>query len=165
MVKIVDQLDMSAIYNAYSHTGSTPYDPSMLLSQGYMEQLEKQLQFEVSQLLELAEKTDAAEAMEVDIPDELKRRQTRIRRIREAKKVLEERAKERYAHEKAEYEEKMRKREAKAAHSQGKGEKMSQERSKIRQQAAITIANAGFGSFGNHHCYEQAKYLKKPPAR
>ena len=198
VVDIVDQLDLSEVYDSYSHTGSTPYDPAMLLSllfygyatgvyssrkiesatwdsiafryisgslhpdhdtvasfrkrflpqiqsyfveilllgkemglvkvgnvsidgskvqanaskhhamsYGYMNKLEEQLKSEVAKLLELAEKVDTEEDQEVNIPDELKRRETRLQKIREAKKVLEQRAKERHEQEQTDYEKKM----------------------------------------------------------
>ena len=64
-----------------------------------MEAKEKELEAEVKRLLELAEKTDAEEDALYgkgkrgdELPEELKFRKTRLAKIREAKKALEERA-------------------------------------------------------------------------
>ncbi len=76
--------------------------------------IEEQLHAEVAELLRLAEAADSSEIpAEMDIPEELKRRQDRLDAIAEAKKKIEERAAERYSSEVEEYEEKVAKREAK----------------------------------------------------
>lgn len=78
--------------------------------------IEAFLQQQVAQLLALAEMADQTALPEkMDINDEIKRRQQRLEQLAEAKKVLEERAQARYEAEKAEYETKLRQREAKAA--------------------------------------------------
>ena len=77
--------------------------------------IEKQLQAEVAELMELAEKTDSEEIpTEMDIPEELSRRQDRLDAIAQAKEKIEERAVQRYAEEQKEYDEKVAKRLAKA---------------------------------------------------
>jgi len=71
------------------------------MSYGRMKEEEKRLKEEVKRLLEQAEATDAEEDTRYgrdqtgdELPAELGRRETRLRRIQEAKRVLEERAKE-----------------------------------------------------------------------
>lgn len=71
------------------------------MSYGRMEETEKQLRKEVRELLKRAEAVDEEEDKRYgrerqgeELPEELQRRETRIARIREAKKVLEERARE-----------------------------------------------------------------------
>jgi transposase len=71
-------------------------------------QIEKRLQEEIDALLKQAEQTDLAEDAKygsgrtgTDLPEEMKRRETRLAKIREAKAALEEEAKER-ARQKAE---------------------------------------------------------------
>src|SRR5260370_7723593 len=71
------------------------------LSNGRMKEEEKRLKEEVKRLLEQAEATDAEEDTRYgrdqtgdELPAELARRETRLRRIREAKRALEERAEE-----------------------------------------------------------------------
>lgn len=71
------------------------------MSYGRMREKERQLREEVKQLLAQAEATDAAEdaqygahASGEDLPAELQRRESRLTRIREAKRTLEARAKE-----------------------------------------------------------------------
>lgn len=78
--------------------------------------LETQLKAEVEALLHRAERADQGEASQgVDIPEELARREARLAAIAQAKAKIEARAAERYAREKAEYEEKMQRRKAKEA--------------------------------------------------
>ena len=85
------------------------------LSWGHACKIEKQLQAEVAELMELAEKTDSEEIPnEMDIPEELSRRQDRLDAIAQAKAKIEERAAQRYAEEQKEYDEKVAKRLAKA---------------------------------------------------
>jgi len=85
------------------------------LSWGHACKIEKQLQAEVAELMELAEKTDSEEIpTEMDIPEELSRRQDRLDAIAQAKAKIEERAAQRYAEEQKEYDEKVAKRLAKA---------------------------------------------------
>jgi transposase len=79
------------------------------MSYQYIEQLEKSLEEEVSALLKLAEQTDLQEDEQgLDIPEELSRREDRLAKIRQAKAVLQQRAKERYEAEKAEYDAKVK---------------------------------------------------------
>ena len=60
------------------------------LSWAYAERLEAQLQAEVERLMALAE--EAEEEVDVDIPEELKRREDRLEAIRAAKAEMEARA-------------------------------------------------------------------------
>ena len=71
------------------------------MSYGKMEETEKRLREEVRKLLRQAEATDKEEDKRYggdrrgdELPEELQRRETRIARIREAKRALEERARE-----------------------------------------------------------------------
>ena len=81
-------------------------------------EIEQKLQAEVEELFALGERAEHA-----DLPDglvisaEIALRTARLARLAEAKAVLEARAKERHALEQAEYDAKMREREAKAAQS------------------------------------------------
>lgn len=72
------------------------------MSYGRMQEKEKELRAEVKQLLAQAEAADAEEDARYgkdnggeELPAELKRRQSRLKRIREAKQVVEQRARER----------------------------------------------------------------------
>ena len=76
------------------------------MSYGRMEETEKRLRKEVRELLKRAEAVDEEEDKRYgrerqgeELPEELQRRETRIARIREAKKALEERAREKAASE------------------------------------------------------------------
>ena len=80
-------------------------------------ELEAQLREEVHELFTVGEQADQGEIQLPDdfvIADEIAIRQERLANLAQAKKVLEERAQERYAAEKAEYEAKLCEREAKA---------------------------------------------------
>ena len=84
------------------------------LSWAHANKLEAQLQAEVEELLRLAEEADAASLPEeMDIPEELRRREQRLERIAAAKAVIEARARERFERELAEYEVKLARRKDK----------------------------------------------------
>lgn len=76
--------------------------------------LEQQLQAEVNELMHLAEQADTEHPEEMDIPEELHRRQDRLNAIAKAKATIEERAAKRHAQEQKEYEEKATARREKA---------------------------------------------------
>jgi len=78
--------------------------------------IEAYLQAEVNELFALAEAADGGQLPdEMNIPDEIERRERQLKRLAEAKKVLAARAQARYEAEKAEYAAKMQAREEKAA--------------------------------------------------
>ncbi len=75
------------------------------LSWDYACKLEQQLQTEVQELMQLAEKADSEKTPDgMDVPEELSRRKDRLAAIAEAKEIIEQRAAKRYAREKLEYE-------------------------------------------------------------
>ena len=80
-------------------------------------EIETQLREEVAELFELGEQADQGEIQLPEgfmVQDEVVLRQDRLMKLAEAKVILEARAQERYKSEKAEYDDKMREREAKA---------------------------------------------------
>lgn len=83
------------------------------MSWGRACQLEDQLSEEVAELLEQAEAADEQADDGQNLPEELERREERLRKIRQAKAMIEERAEARYEEERAEYEEQMAERAAK----------------------------------------------------
>lgn len=88
------------------------------LSYGHIKKLEEQLQGEVRKLMELAEAADNEKIpVGMNLPDEIARREDRIKAITEAKIKIEDRAKERFEQEQSEYQDKLGKREAKAKES------------------------------------------------
>ena len=88
------------------------------LSYGHIKQLEVQLQAEVKKLMALAEAADNEKIPDgMNLPEEIARREDRLRAIGEAKAKIEQRAKERHAEEEAEYNAKVTKREEKAKQS------------------------------------------------
>jgi len=92
--------------NASKHTA---------LSYAYATRLEEHLKGEVELLMRRAEAADVRdEAEHLDIPEELLRREDRLKAIEQAKVKIEQRAEERYRRESAEYAKKMADREKKA---------------------------------------------------
>lgn len=87
------------------------------MSYGHMQSKARELQAEVDRLLAEAEKVDAIEDTKHgpgrrgdELPDELRFKQSRLKKIQEAQKALEEEARERARAEQPVYEEKVRKR-------------------------------------------------------
>jgi transposase len=90
---------------------------SQAVSYGRLIQLEAELREEVGKLIEWGEQADQGDIRlpeDLVVQDEITLRQERLENLAQAKAVLEARAQERYAVEKAEYDEKVREREAKA---------------------------------------------------
>lgn len=84
------------------------------MSYEYIQKLEKQLEEEIEKLLGLAEAKDESEKdLALDIPEEINLRKKRLEKIKEAKRVIEQRASERYKKEKEEYDAKVKQREDK----------------------------------------------------
>ena len=92
------------------------------LSHEYACKLEKQLKEEIVHLLNLSQKEDSMEGKkpELDIPEEIRRREERLSKIAEAKAEIERREHERYEREKAEYDQKMAERELKEQETEKK---------------------------------------------
>jgi transposase len=85
------------------------------LSYEHAGKLEAQLKAEVGVLLAKAEAADQADIPDgMSIPEELERREERLKKLAEARAKIEARASERFAREQAEYEAKIAAREAKA---------------------------------------------------
>jgi transposase len=86
------------------------------LSYEHAGKIEAQLQAEVAELMAKAEAADQADVPDgMSIPDELARREQRLAEIARARAIIAARAKERHAHEQAEYDAKIVAREAKIA--------------------------------------------------
>jgi transposase len=86
------------------------------MSYEYIQKLEKQLEEEIEKLLDLAMAKDESEKdFGLEIPKELELRKDRLSKIQEAKRVVEQRASERYQKEKQEYDAKMEERKQKKA--------------------------------------------------
>ena len=74
------------------------------LSYGHIEKMEAQLQGEVQELLALAEQADQSNVPDgVSLPEEIQRREDRLKAMAEAKTKIEARAKARFEREQAEY--------------------------------------------------------------
>ena len=86
------------------------------LSYEHASKIEAQLRAEVAELMAKAEAADQADVPDgMSIPEELARREARLAAIARAKATIEARAKERHARERADYEAKLKAREAKTA--------------------------------------------------
>jgi transposase len=86
------------------------------LSYGHAGKIEAQLKAEVAELMAKAEAADQADTPDgMSIPDELARREDRLRALAAARAKIEARAKERHERERAEYEAGLAARAAKAA--------------------------------------------------
>ena len=85
------------------------------MSWGYANKLEEQLRREVQELLRRAEQADTEDEPEIDIPDELARREDRLAAIKQAKEEIERRAQERFEAEQCEHEAKLKQRKDKIA--------------------------------------------------
>ena len=91
------------------------------LSYEHAGKIEAQLKAEVAELLAKSEAADQADVPDgMSIPEELARREDRLKALAAAKTTIEGRAKERFAREQAEYEAKLA---ARAAKTEGTGKK------------------------------------------
>jgi len=96
---------------------------SKAISYKRLGELESQLRIEVSELMTMSNQVDEGELVLPEgmvVVDEIALRQTRLANLAKARVVLETRAQERDTIERAEYEDKIRQREAKARHSKRK---------------------------------------------
>ena len=110
------------------------------------EHLEKQMTLAQDQIQELLAKAADADSTPLQdglsIPEEIKRREDRLAKFKEAKKVMEQRAKQRFEEEKAEHEAKLAQRQAKEAStgrkSRGREPKPPQEGPRDKDQYNFT---------------------------
>ena len=113
------------------------------MSHSRMESEERRLRAEVDRLLDDADATDSSEdkqfgvgRREWELPDELKRRETRIAKIREAKAALEQEAREQRARqlrEQAKNHEKTAREHPKARYRKGEAKKAQQAKDKAQE--------------------------------
>ena len=108
--------------------------------------VEKQMKLAQDQIEELVAKAEDADSIPLQdglsVPEEIKRREDRLAKLKEAKKVMEERAKQRFEEETAEYEAKLAQRQAKeeatGRKSGGKKPKPPQEGPRPKDQYNFT---------------------------
>jgi hypothetical protein len=113
------------------------------LSWEYATKLEAQFKQEIETLMKLAEEAENSTLPEdMDVPEELQRRQDRLEVIARAKNEIKARAKARYDNEKANYDKKMAKREKKASEtgkkSAGKEPQAPSEEPQAKDQVNLT---------------------------
>ncbi len=144
-------LEIAAEMKVFKQVGSVSIDGSKMLANAskhaavsYERAGEKiaQLEWEVETLLQKAEAADrAARETGLDIPKELELREKRLARLKEARAVLEERAKERAAQERVEYEAKLARRaqrEAEGRKPGGRAPQPPEERPAPKEQYNFT---------------------------
>ena len=125
------------------------------LSHGHIVKLEVQLKQEVQELLALAEQADTANIPDgMSLPKELKLREDRLGAMATAKAKIAARAAERYAREKAEFDDKIGKREAKEKET---GKKPHGKPPAKLGDAQTLIADTGYCSETNVKACEEAK--------
>jgi transposase len=119
------------------------------------------LEDEIAQLLAKAEDADSTPLREgLSIPEEIKRREDRIGKIKQAVRAMEEQAKERFAREKAEYEEKLKAREDKEKATGkkpgGKAPQAPKEGPQDKDQYNFTDPESRIMKVGNGEHFEQS---------
>jgi transposase len=116
MLLLAQQMGLVELGNIYMDGTKIEADASKSKAVSYKRLLEIEafLQAEVNELFALADKADSALPEGMNLPQELARREERLKRLAEAKAVLEARAAERHAAEQAEYDAKMAERAQKA---------------------------------------------------
>jgi transposase len=117
------------------------------LSWDYANRLEAQFKQEIDTLMKLAEAADNTPLPEdMDVPAELKRRQDRLAVIAKAKQEIQARAKARFAQEKADYDEKLTKREKHLSETgkkmTGKAPQAPSEEPQAKDQVSLTDAES-----------------------
>ncbi len=124
--------------------------------------IEKMLEQEIEELLRLAEEADhkRLEDEGVKLPEEISRRENRLEKIKQAKTVIEERARERYEQEKAEHEAKLaerkRKAEATGKKPRGKEPKPPKEEPRDKDQYNFTDPESRIMKENASGAFEQA---------
>jgi len=107
--------------------------------------LEEQLKSELEQLLSQSEAAELSEAKktELNIPEEIRRREDRLAVIDRAKAEIKRREKERYLKEKSEYEAKIEAREAqeKATGKKAKGKAPQEPKEEISGKAQVNLTD------------------------
>jgi transposase len=119
------------------------------------------LEDEISQLLAKAEEADSTPLRDgLSIPEEIKRRKDRVTKIKQALHEMEERATERHAGEKAEYEAKLKAREEKekatGKKARGKAPKPPKEGPQDKDQYNFTDPDSRIMKAGNGEHFEQS---------
>ena len=128
------------------------------VSYGHAGRSVAELELEVGELMQKAERADSAPLDDgLDIPAEIERRQKRLEALHKARAVIEERARERAAKERPEYERKVNAREARKAAGQrvGRVPKPPQEAPKPKDQYNFTDPESRIMKAGTGGHFEQ----------
>jgi len=120
----------------------------------------EQLELEVEQLLQKAEAEDAKPLAEgLSVPEEMARREARLVALKQARAVIEQRAKERAAEQRAEYEQKLAERQARQERGDKVGGRPPQPPSEApgpKEQYNFTDPDSRIMKAGNGEHFEQA---------
>ena len=115
------------------------------LSYEYACKLEEKLKAEIEQLMALSAAMDGSEAnkAELNIPEEIRRREARLSKIESAKAEIERREKERFEKDKASYEEKMQARAEKEERTgkKPKGRAPQEPKEEISGKAQVNLTD------------------------
>lgn len=128
------------------------------VSYGHAGRSVAELELEVGELIKKAERADRAPLDDgLDIPAEIERRQKRLEALHKARAVIEERARERAAKERPEYERKVQAREARKAAGQrvGRTPKPPQETPAPKDQYNFTDPESRIMKAGTGGHFEQ----------
>jgi len=133
---------------------------SKAISFGRLEQMEKRLQEEMEELFALAEETESVRPEGFDIENEIEIRRKKMRSLAEAKAVLEERARQRYAEEQVEYEGKIAARKEKEERTGkkigGRPPKKPEPGPRDKDQYNFTDSESRIMKNGNNKGFEQS---------
>ena len=128
------------------------------VSYGHAGRSVAELELEVGELIQKAERADSAPLDDgLDIPAEIERRQKRLEALHKARAVIEERARERAAKERPEYERKVQAREARKAAGRrvGRAPKPPQETPASKDQYNFTDPESRIMKAGTGGHFEQ----------
>ena len=129
------------------------------LSWEHANKLEVQLKAEVEELMRRAEEADSSSlAEELDIPEELKRREARLKKIVRAKAEIKARAQARFEREQAEYEAKLARRKAKQARTRKKPDGRPPKAPSTEPQAKdqVSLSDEDSRIMPSHGSFEQS---------
>ena len=152
---------------SYGH-GSPVHQPPRFPSASSAGRSIAELELEVGELLQKAERADSAPLDDgLDLPAEIERRQKRLEALHKARALIEERARERAAKQRPEYERKVHAREARKAAGQrvGREPKPPQETPAPKDQYNFTDPESRIMKAGTGGHFEQTYNAQSGLAR
>lgn len=133
---------------------------SKAVSYGHIPQMETRLQQEIDELFAMAEQAESEQPDDFDIDNEIGRRRQKLASLAQAKAILDERARQRYAEAQAEYEQKTAERQAKeqksGKKSRGRPPQPPEPGALDKDQYNFTDPESRIMKNGNNKGFEQA---------